>query len=240
MARSALTKAFAAPFELSKALWAGFPITRKLIRDDVAGFPLHARKTPKLSFNNVLGPDRLHRKLPATMGQFKAMRRLVSGATVNDVVLAIIGGALRRWLAEQGQTVEQSLNVGMPVSIRAKGAEGEAGNQAMLAIVPLGTDIANPVDRLRHINSWTTRKKDYVGDIPAHVMTDFADFIPGMAMSWAVKAFTGLGAARAIKLPFNLIVTNVPASRVPIYSRVRKCCNTTPVGRSGTELDCRM
>ena len=217
LALNAYKRALRAPFSLAKIAWDSMPIARKLITNKLNEFPLHAKRAPKTPFNAPLGTRRNHRKVNARMADVKAIRQLVPGATVNDVVLAIIGGALRQYLNAKGGLPDKSLNVGMPVSIRAKGDAGDAGNQAMLAIVQLGTDIADPIERLRSIHHWTTTKKDYVNAIPSSVMMDMFEHVPGIVMRAAVKAFTGLKAARVIRLPYNLVVTNVPASRVPIY-----------------------
>ncbi|MDZ7827637.1 MAG: wax ester/triacylglycerol synthase family O-acyltransferase [Gammaproteobacteria bacterium] len=123
---------------------------------------------------------------------------------------------LRRYLDANGELPARSLRVGMPISIRAPGDAGEAGNQVLLAVLPLATDVADPAERLA-IHERTRAKKDYVKDVPAHLLTQLMEFVPGPVIEAGVRAFVGSGAARFVPQAWNLIVTNVPASRVPIY-----------------------
>ena len=86
-----------------------------------------------------------------------------------------------------------------------------------MALLPLGTDIADPIERLESLLEWTSAKKAYLKAIPAQNFTEYMGFVPGMAMRAGVIAYTQLKIADLMGSPFNLIVTNVPASRDPIY-----------------------
>lgn len=217
MAMRAYRRAWSIPLELARIGWQSRPLLAKLVRSDLRDSPLYAGRAPQTRFNGPVGEARAHRKTPITLGELKRIRALAEGATVNDAVLAIIAGALRRYLDANGELPRRSLRVGMPISIRAPGDAGEAGNQVLLAVLPLATNVADPAERLAAIHERTRAKKDYVKDVPAHLLTRLMEFVPGPVIEAGVRAFVGSGAARFVPQAWNLIVTNVPASRVPIY-----------------------
>jgi WS/DGAT/MGAT family acyltransferase len=205
------------PFDLAKTSWQSMPILRKLIKEDLTGFPFFAGEAPPTPLNGPLARRRAHRKFSVSLADLKRIRLLVPDTTVNDAVLAIIAGAMRGYLMAKKSLPKRSLKVGVPISIRAPAAQGAGGNQAILSITPLPTNSSDPVARLRAIRQGTSKKKTYVNDIPAHLLAEFMEFVPGMALSAGVRAFIDLGLARVFPLPYNLVVTNVPGSRVPLY-----------------------
>jgi len=138
------------------------------------------------------------------------------GATVNDVVLATCGAALRRWLARHGGVPDVPLVAGMPVSVRPPGAV-EFSTQATMARVGLATQLADPVRRLRAIRDATAAAKAQVALTKASVPLDF----PTVGVPWLLHGLATIyGRTRlAGRLPpvVNLVVSNVPGPRQPQY-----------------------
>ena len=115
------------------------------------------RNTPKTSFNDSIGPERTMAYSSVSLADAKALRTHF-GVKINDIVLAVCSGALRRYLVERGELPEHSLTAGVPVSLRA-GDDTSLDNQVSFVVVPLATDIADPADRIRAIGTSTMAAK---------------------------------------------------------------------------------
>ncbi len=138
------------------------------------------------------------------------------GATVNDVVLATCAGALRRYLGRHGGVPDEQLVAGMPVSLRTSGPV-EYTTQATMARIGLATQIADPVRRLRAIHEATAAAKEQISLTRSLVPLDF----PTIGVPWLLHGLATLyGRTRvANRLPpvVNLVVSNVPGPRQPMY-----------------------
>ncbi len=135
--------------------------------------------------------------------------------TVNDVVLALVGGALRRYLEAHGELPARSLLAAMPVSLRASG-DGRMNTQATMAQASLGTDIADPLERLRAIHVAAGAAKAMSRGLrPA-----FGLSLPSVGLPWlltAAAALYGSGVVERLPRLANVVVSNVPGPAVPLY-----------------------
>jgi len=136
-----------------------------------------------------------------------------SGATLNDVVLAICGGALRRFLDELGELPNSSLTAGIPVSVRPKDDE-DAGNAITFIISTLGTDITDAKERLDAIRESTRRAKAHVASLPRRAMMQYTMLL--MA-PYTLSLLTGM--AGRTRPMFNVTISNVPGPERPMYFR---------------------
>jgi WS/DGAT/MGAT family acyltransferase len=138
------------------------------------------------------------------------------GVTINDVVLAICSGALRRHLMEHEQQVEGSLVAIVPVSVRAQ-TEEDLGNRLSAMFISLANDLEHPKERLEAIVSSCAQMKaqeKQVGFGP--VASALADALPPALAQSVVRVGTGLGALRRLRAG-NLLVSNVPGPDFPLY-----------------------
>jgi len=145
-----------------------------------------------------------------------------AGATLNDVTLAMCSGALRRYLCEQDALPDASLVAGVPVSIRTEG--GSEGNAVGLLSATLATDEPDPAKRLATIVRSTQRgKQAYRGLSPAQITAVSAlGFVPiGLA--------TLLGITTLVRPPFNVLISNVPGPKQPLYWNGARLDGTYPV-----------
>jgi WS/DGAT/MGAT family acyltransferase len=130
-------------------------------------------------------------------------------ATLNDVVLAACGGALRGWLEDRGELPAAPLLAAMPVSLRRRG-DAQANTQAMMARTTLATDLADPLERLARIRDASVRIKGALRDVKGAVPTEF----PSLGLPWLGNLLAALwGRGRlADRLPAlaNVVVSNVP------------------------------
>jgi WS/DGAT/MGAT family acyltransferase len=136
-------------------------------------------------------------------------------ATVNDAVLAVVGGALRRYLGERGELPAKSLLAAMPVSLRS-GGDRQMNTQATMAQAMLGTDLADPLERLRavHVAAGAAKAMSR-GLAPA-----FGLPLPSFGLPWLVggaAALYGSGLAERLQRLANVVVSNVPGPPVPLY-----------------------
>jgi WS/DGAT/MGAT family acyltransferase len=169
---------------------------------------------PRTRFNATVSS---HRVFEARFHDFADVRRiksLVRGATVNDVALAYIGGALRHYLIEHGELPETSLVAACPVSIRTPDQVGQGGNMISMMRVALRSDLADPVERLTAIAATTAVDRARRNAVGAANLVEVAELLPG--------ALLGLGSRAQVLMArgprtANTMITNVPGSQVPLY-----------------------
>jgi WS/DGAT/MGAT family acyltransferase len=139
-----------------------------------------------------------------------------AGTTVNDVVIAVASGAVRQWLLEHEDVPHRSLQALIPISIRAQDDRGEFGNRVSAIIAPIGTHVADPVERLDFVHRTMGIAKDTHHATPATLLQDFAEFAPpAIAARAAQIAYRNGRGGRWT--PFNLVISNIPGPDFPLY-----------------------
>jgi diacylglycerol O-acyltransferase / wax synthase len=136
-----------------------------------------------------------------------------AGGTINDIVLALCGGALRRFLLERDSLPDKPLTAGIPVSVRPADDEG-TGNAISFIVVTLGTDIADAVERLLAIRASVKFAKDHVQSLPRSAMQQYTMLLMAPTI---VTLLTGIG-GRTPPM-FNITISNVPGPDKPLYFR---------------------
>lgn len=177
-----------------------------------------AIRTPKTRFNRKVSPHRVFGGVEFPLAEVKAMRVLAEGAKVNDVMLSIIGGGLHKYLSAHGELPEASLTAMAPISVRAEDEKGAMGNQVAAMVAPLGSHIADPVERMAFVYAETSRSKAMTNALGARQMTEVSKSSPALFMALGAQLYTRLGLANRVKPVVNTVVTNVPGPPVPIYS----------------------
>lgn len=177
-----------------------------------------AVQTPRTRFNTKLSPNRVVEGRAFDLKDIKALRDLSPGAKVNDVFLAIIGGALRQYLSAKNDLPAESMTAMAPISVRSEGEKNSMGNQVSAMLVPLGSHIADPAERLRYVHAQTGKSKAMTEAIGARQMTEMSKVSPALFMALGARLYTSLGIADVMKPVMNTVVTNVPGPPVPIYS----------------------
>jgi len=143
------------------------------------------------------------------------LRTLATAAhcTLNDVVLALCGGALRRFLLERDSVPEKSLTAGIPVSVRPKDDQG-TGNAISFIVATLGTDITDPVERLEAIKRSVQHAKAHVQSLPREAMMNYTMLLMAPTV---LTLLTGIGGRT--RPMFNITISNVPGPDKPLYFR---------------------
>src|SRR5579884_3071594 len=138
---------------------------------------------PRTSFNQNITAHRTMGFAEASLDDVKQVKNALGG-TVNDVVLAVCSGALRRYLSDRSELPTKPLIAMVPVSVRAESEKGTMGNRVSSMLVSLATDIADPVERLRVITDSTERAKDQERAISAETLTDWTEFAAPAVFGW--------------------------------------------------------
>ncbi|MEL6257612.1 MAG: wax ester/triacylglycerol synthase family O-acyltransferase [Pseudomonadota bacterium] len=177
-----------------------------------------ALQTPKTRFNVKVSPHRVIEGRTFELEHVKAIRTLSDGCKVNDVLLAVIGGGLRKYLAAKGDLPKATMTAMAPISVRAEDEKNTMGNQVAAMIAPLGTHIGHAPERLRYVHEETQKSKAMTNALGARQMTEASKVSPALFMALGAQLYTRLGIADHIKPVVNTIVTNVPGPPIPIYS----------------------
>lgn len=171
---------------------------------------------PATPLNVPIGAARRFAGLSVPMDALKGLAR-AHQAKLNDVVLALTAGALRRWLARHGGIPRKPLMAAVPVSLREAG-NTDYSTQVTMTLVNLHSHIADPVRRLHAIRDASGAMKALTGRARGLLPTDF----PTIASPWLMHGLATLygrsGLARAVPPVANLVVSNVPGPPVPLYT----------------------
>ncbi len=170
---------------------------------------------PKTRFNGPVSPERVFHAMTFDLNEIKAIRTCLPGATINDVVLTICGGALRSWLEALHELPQKPLVAMVPVNARSANETSMSGNNLATMYIPFGTHIADPLDRLKAINQETIRAKSATERNGAEILTELPEIIPAPALVSLGKLLTGVG-NKFLRL-CNCTITNVPGPRKPLY-----------------------
>jgi diacylglycerol O-acyltransferase len=170
---------------------------------------------PKTRFNQTVSPHRVFEARFHDLADFKRIKASVPGATVNDVALAYVGGALREYLAGHGELSDESLVAACPISLRDSDDKSGKGNMVFGRLQSLGTDIADPIERLSSIAASTAGGRSGSDQSTGTQLLELIGTVP--------TSLLGITAKAASVLPFsgptvaNTTVTNVPGPTEPIF-----------------------
>jgi diacylglycerol O-acyltransferase len=173
------------------------------------------QSAPPSSLNVRIGPHRRFTWVTGDLQDFKTVKNALGG-TVNDVVLAVVAGALGRYLRRHGELDEELvLRAMVPVSVRADVERGALGNKVAAMWSPLPVGLPDPVQRLLAISREMDGVKDSGQAVGAQVLTELTGFAPPTIMAQAARLQTR-------QRMFNLVVTNVPGPQFPLYMLGRR------------------
>jgi aldehyde dehydrogenase (NAD+) len=186
-------------------------------------------EVPVTRFNGSVTAHRTMDARSCDLDRLKRIKNVIPGATVNDVALSVVGGALRSYLQAHDELPKSSLIAAVPISTRLPGDEN-GGNRISLMMSPLGTDIADAVERVAVIAAATAAKKDRMDAARARAIADVTQLIPGAVVGVAMRRLAPMISARR---PWaNVVVTNVPGPPVPLYafgSQMFACYGMGPI-----------
>jgi WS/DGAT/MGAT family acyltransferase len=180
------------------------------------------RPAPATPLNVRTGPHRRYTWVDAELGELQDVKDALGG-TVNDAVLAVVAGALGRFLRHRGvETRELVLRALVPVSVRAEVAQGALGNEVAPMWVPLPVGIEDPVEQFAAIRDAVAASQASRQAVGARTLTELAGFASPTILSQAARL-------QQRQRSFNVVVTNVPGPQVPLYLLGRRLRALYPV-----------
>jgi WS/DGAT/MGAT family acyltransferase len=184
--------------------------------------PASAGRTPKTRFNNPVGPHRVFEACLFKLADFKHLSKTTE-TSINDVAIAVVAGAIRKYLEHHHELPEETLACMMPIDVSASSDSNE-NNRIGAMVCQIHTDIENALERLYAISNSTSEAKQFVGT-PLSEMAR----IPGILNPWLSKAAARLYADKKLtqRMPMGNCgaVTNVVGPRIPLYTAGAKLVN---------------
>jgi WS/DGAT/MGAT family acyltransferase len=160
-----------------------------------------------------------HRVVEARKFDFEIVRAIKNtqpGATINDAMLTIVAGGMRKYLDSKGELPDQTLVAGCPIDVRPLDERAAGGNMVGNMNVALRTEIADPVERLAAVHQESVAAKAYAEALGPRIMVDLTNVMPGNVLSLAIRSASATGLAEA-SVAQNTIVTNVPGAPFQLY-----------------------
>ena len=182
---------------------------------------------PKTPFNVTLGRRRTYAARTLPLSGAKAISK-ASGAKINEVVMAIVSGALRRYLKRHDALPQAPLIAFVPVSLRQPG-DGDQNNQVTGMNCPLATDIADPSDRLARIVDDSARLKSVVGTFKDSSPKDYTLLGAPLLLPGLMRLYGGTKLADVVPQAVNLTISNTPGPPFPLFCNGAKVTNLYPV-----------
>lgn len=183
------------------------------------GGPRHL-STPRLQapatpFNSAISPRRTFAFGSLPLADVKAVKDAF-GVTVNDVVMAMCAGALRRYLEASGDLPDEPLQAMVPISVRTEDERGAMGNRVTSLVALLRTDLDDPVERLHAAHDAMATAKEHDA-VPADLLMDFSQFSMPAITARAARLVARAHWADRFRTPFNVVISNVPGPQIPLY-----------------------
>lgn len=229
LTRSAL-KSVQAPLKFGRLVYRSAPSLTK-VAAGVASRQLKVPiRVPRTRFNGQVSPHRVFDGRSFDLNDFKAIKNSREGTTVNDVVVTICGGALRRYLEAKQELPTDSLVAMAPMSVRADEQMKSAGNLVTAMSLPIRSDVADPVERLLAVNRGSFEAKKLTHTLGPHLATDAAEFLPSTVSGLLARTFARGRFAERLPPLVNTVITNVPGVNMPLYSMGSRMVATFGLG----------
>jgi WS/DGAT/MGAT family acyltransferase len=192
----------------------------------VGAVPLTAPPTP---WNRAITP---HRRMSFTRLSLDDVKRVKNhvGCTVNDVVLGLMGGTLRRYLEHHDALPETPLIAVCPVSVRTDDQRGELNNKVSAMFTSLATDVDDPIERLKVIHEVTQGAKEDHNVIGANLLQDWAEHAAPTTFALAARLYSSMNLSDRHRPIHNVVISNVPGPPFPLYYAGAKAVCTLPMG----------
>ncbi|MEM9253889.1 MAG: wax ester/triacylglycerol synthase family O-acyltransferase [Pseudomonadota bacterium] len=171
----------------------------------------------KTRFNARISSARVTDSLFMRLEDLKAIRKTVADVTINDIIVTIVSGALRRYLQDKGELPEQSLSCGAPINTRSERNSSSTGNQISIMTIDMATDVADPLERLLAIHEYADHSKEVAGRLGKSMILDVSEVFAPQVMSWSFQAATLAISRTNLPMPFHVMISNVPGPQFDLY-----------------------
>jgi WS/DGAT/MGAT family acyltransferase len=179
------------------------------------------RRAPVTRFSGRVSAHRVVEAVGLPLAVMRSIRTLVEGATLNDVFLATVGGALNLYLGAKHELPADSMTAMVPMTLRGVNKGEDAGNQIGLAVVRLHTEIGDPVERLRAIRADVGKAKALSENLGKDLAKQVFDVLPTLVAT---------GLTRNLMVPqMNVVASNVRGPDVPLYMAGARLVSFAPI-----------
>lgn len=219
------------PVEFAKALPELVGLVPSFVTKSLRGEGMRMPFTaPRTSFNGTITGHRCVAHAEVDLEDVKRVKNAF-GATVNDVVLAMCSGALRKFLQDRGELPDKPLLASVPVSVRGRSKRTDAGSNKVSSLFSsLPTHLDDPAERVRDLGESNRRAKEHHRTIPADLLQDWAQFAAPTTFGLAVRAYSALRLAERHPVVHNLVISNVPGPPMPLYLLGARITGMYPLG----------
>ena len=196
------------------------------------------RKLPEIEptrFNTLVKANRVYLSELFPVSDLKKIKDTIPGTTINDVVVAIISGAMREYLQAKNELPTGTMTAGIPMNTR-KVDESMGGNQVNFMFVSMCSDIADPLERLKAIQQDIKENKDYRDAVRVRQQTDLINGLPSGILSAGLRVATIEALTERTKAAFTTVITNVPGPQKPLYFAGSKMLRTHGFGAPADNL----
>lgn len=184
---------------------------------------------PRTSFNQALTRHRSFATETISLSEVKEVKQAF-GCTVNDVVLALCGTALKHYVDDRGEQLEQSLVAMVPISVRTEDQQGTHGNRVSMMLTTLATDIDDLQQRVDIIHDVTSAAKHQQNLIGADTLQDWTEFAAPAVFGRAARLYSRTRIADRHRPIFNVTISNVPGPPFPLFFGGSKLDAVYPMG----------
>jgi diacylglycerol O-acyltransferase / wax synthase len=174
-----------------------------------------AVRAPKTRFNERITAQRRFAYGSISLDRVRKVKD-AAGVTVNDVVMTLCAAALREWLLEHDELPDEPLVAMVPLSVRTPDQAGTFGNRVSMMFAPIPTNLANPTARLLQAHETMSVAKGRFKAVPADILQDVTRFVPPAVVARASRVTARLGGIGRLR-PLNLVISNVPGERNPLF-----------------------
>ena len=220
------------PMKIADTLYRNAPAIVQSIRKNFLDKQKEQKQSvPNTRFNLETSPHRVFDATTFTLADFKPIRSLVAGSTINDIVLAVCSGALRKYLSHHKELPVESLKAFAPINVRPEknklSDSDEPGNNISTMAPALYTNIEDPLERFAAIYAETKDQKAAKKGISARLMTDITKHVPSSTQLLAARMLMTSELAGRMT---NVCISNVPGPAVPMYMNGAKNISAMGLG----------
>ncbi|MDX1504358.1 MAG: wax ester/triacylglycerol synthase family O-acyltransferase [Spongiibacter sp.] len=179
--------------------------------------PMPSISSPRTRFNNPVGPYRVFEAAEFTLQDVKLVKD-VNGVKINDVILAVVGGAMRHYLQHHNELPDDSLAVSIPLNMRPRRGVSDDNNQIGSVFVEVHTDEHDPIDRLKAVYASSQEAKVFGENSPLVDVLRVAGVLPPVFTKSVVQTYVNNELTQHLPLGISSVVSNVAGAPFPLYS----------------------
>ncbi|WP_211826192.1 wax ester/triacylglycerol synthase family O-acyltransferase [Kistimonas asteriae] len=193
------------------------PAATNVVKKKLTGQSCNLFSAPKTRFNDRVSSHRVFEAVSFDLSEIKKVKNALPDITLNDVMVNIVAGALRRYLKSKGELPEESMTGMLPISVRPDAKQNQQGNQISFMFPKIYTDIDDTVERLKAIHKATAAGKDTNEQFGGGQALESAALLPTTVTNLVMRSLVKYNVTNYVKPLFNTVITNVPGPQLPLY-----------------------